>query len=399
MTESYRLGILATHPVQYHAPWFRHLASRVSLSVFYAHQQSPQEQADAGFDEAFEWDSNLLEGYAYHWLRNSRWQHPRSRFLRFNLPDIEEIVRDGGFSAFLIFGWNYLGAWQACRACLRHRVPVFMRGDSLLANYRTPIKRFIKRAVYPYGLGRFTAHLYVGIQNREYLLRYGVPDRKLYFVPHCVDGAYFKKQSETAESSGVCTSIRARLEIPEDAFVFVFAGKLIDEKRPSDFLEGMARHLRTQEGRNAYAIIVGSGPLRASLERSAQSLGNRVRFAGFVNQSEMAAYYRAADALVLTSERESWGLVVNEAAECGRPAIVSDSVGCAPDLIDNRFTGFVYPTADCAQLAARMSSMRKACRDERTNVRRALQQNCQRYSIPNATDGLISAIHDTAAAQ
>jgi len=399
MKESDRLGILATHPVQYHSPWFRHLSDTVSLTVFYAHQQSPEDQSAAGFGEEFEWDSDLLEGYSFRLLRNRGSRDSRPGFFRFNLPNIGEVIRRGKFTAFLIIGWNYLGAWQACQACVKQGIPVFMRGDSLLLNYRSPVKRFFKRVIYPAGLRRFSAHLYVGTHNREYLVKYGVPEHRLYFTPHCIDGDYFRKRSETAKSTGLCAYIRAQLGIPENAFVYMFAGKLIDEKRPSDFLNALTRHLKTEQGRDAYALIVGNGPLRQSLEKSAESLGSRVRFTGFINQSQMPAYYRAANVLVLTSERESWGLVVNEAAACGLPAIVSDSVGCAPDLIDNRFTGFTYSTADCAQLAERMSSIRKLCADHPGSVVRALEKKCQSYSISKATDGLMSAIRDSSAYQ
>ena len=61
-----RIGFLASHPIQYLAPLLRELATRVDLHVFYAHDPSPKQQAAAGFDVAFEWDTDLLEGYALH---------------------------------------------------------------------------------------------------------------------------------------------------------------------------------------------------------------------------------------------------------------------------------------------------------------------------------------------
>src|SRR2546421_820698 len=55
----------------------------------------------------------------------------------------------------------------------------------------------------------------------------------------------------------------------------------------------------------------------------------------------------AADALVLpSSSEETWGLVVNEATACGVPSIVSHAVGCAPDLIEEGRTGYIYPFGD-----------------------------------------------------
>jgi glycosyltransferase involved in cell wall biosynthesis len=80
-------------------------------------------------------------------------------------------------------------------------------------------------------------------------------------------------------------------------------------------------------------------------------VAHRVRFLGFVNQSRLPDVYRAADILVLPSEYEPFGVVVNEAMLCGRPVIVSDRVGAKYDLVREGETGFVYPCGDIEALA------------------------------------------------
>ncbi|WP_425507198.1 glycosyltransferase family 4 protein [Thermomonas carbonis] len=81
-----------------------------------------------------------------------------------------------------------------------------------------------------------------------------------------------------------------------------------------------------------------------------------MHFAGFLNQSEITAAYAAADCLVLPSDHgETWGLVVNEAMACGLPALVSDQVGCAVDLIVAGHTGDVFPCGDVAALSAMLA--------------------------------------------
>ena len=59
----HRLAIVASHPVQYQAPWFRALARVTDLTVFFCHRQDGAGQADAGFGVPFEWDVPLLNGY------------------------------------------------------------------------------------------------------------------------------------------------------------------------------------------------------------------------------------------------------------------------------------------------------------------------------------------------
>ena len=75
---------------------------------------------------------------------------------------------------------------------------------------------------------------------------------------------------------------------------------------------------------------------------------------GFRNQKEMPRIYSLADVVVLPSETETWGLVVNEAMSCGVPVVVSDKVGCAPDLIVPGVTGYRFPVGRVPALAEAM---------------------------------------------
>jgi glycosyltransferase involved in cell wall biosynthesis len=99
--------------------------------------------------------------------------------------------------------------------------------------------------------------------------------------------------------------------------------------------------------RHPYLVIVGDGAERASLEAQAAASGlTDVRFCGFRNQSELPAFFALATVFVLPSEREPWGLIVNEVMNAGRPVIVSDETGCQPDLITDGVEGVVFRTGD-----------------------------------------------------
>jgi glycosyltransferase involved in cell wall biosynthesis len=110
---------------------------------------------------------------------------------------------------------------------------------------------------------------------------------------------------------------------------------------------------------NVHTVFVGDGILRPELERRAAALGvtDRTHVAGFVNQTELPAIYRAADVLVLPSGREAFGLVVNEAFACGVPAIVSSACGSAGDLVQEGHTGYVVPVGAVEILAARLETL------------------------------------------
>ena len=331
-----RLGILASHPIQYHAPLYRELARQVDLKVYFAHRQSAAGQAAAGFNVAFEWDVDLLGGYEHRFLDNQARRPGVSDFFGCDTPAIADEIQRGRFDAFLVSGWYLKSYWQAIRACRRLGVPVMVRGDSQLGTPRSWVKAWVKSIAYPLALRQFDACLYVGQKNRAYLEHYGVPVDRLFSSPHCVDNDAFAAGAQRADRAGV----RSRLGIPVAANVVLFVGKLIDVKRPLDMVKAL-RILR-ERGIDVRGLVVGDGPLHASLQVQAQEWGVPMVFTGFRNQGELPEVYAMADVLCLPSESETWGLVVNEALACGTPVVVSDAVGCAPDLALDGHTGAVF---------------------------------------------------------
>lgn len=385
-----RLGLLTSHPIQYHAPWFRALAARCDLRVFYAHQATAQQQSDAGFGQAFDWDLDLLDGYDYTFLDN-RAANPTSEaghFFGCDTPEIKRYIRDGDFDAFVVTGWYLKSFWQAVHGCWQAGVPVLVRGDSQLQTPRSPARRLLKEVGYRVLLRTFDGFLSVGQRFDEYLAHYGVPRRRVFRVPHCVDNDRFAEQARIAHQQGRPSQIRAEYGIAPEATVLLFAGKFIDKKRPRDLVRALAR---LGERHPVEGLFVGAGPLGAALRREAARLDAPVHFAGFQNQTALPAYYAAADALVLPSDGgETWGLVANEAMACGLPAIVSEAAGCAPDLIDPGVTGFTYPVGDADQLAVCMRqlvSMRRAGHD----FRPAVEAKIANYTIDAAAQKTVDA--------
>jgi glycosyltransferase involved in cell wall biosynthesis len=390
---SLRLGILATHPIQYQTPWFRHLARQLDLEVFFAHRQDAAGQSAAGFMVPFEWDVPLLEGYSHRWLRNVASRPSVAGFSGCNNPELAQIIASGGFDAFLLLGWNKKCFLQALAACRKQGVPILVRGDSHLATRRSLVKSAAKYLPYRWLMRRFDAHLFVGHRNRQYLRHYGAPDERLFFCPHFVDNEFFARQAAQAAVDGARARIRNELEIPAEGFVFLFVGKLLPRKRPADLIDACSNALSASAGTGVYAVFVGDGPLREPLVQRASAIRDRVRFAGFRNQSELPAYYQAADALVLPSDgSETWGLVANEAMACGRPCLVSDATGCGADLIDDDKTGFRFPVGDADALAERMLALRARVRQNPEQVTAALAAKMHTYSPARATHGLIAAL-------
>jgi glycosyltransferase involved in cell wall biosynthesis len=373
-----RIGFLISHPIQYYAPIFRELAKRCDLTVFFAHRQTAEEQARAGFGVAFDWDVDLLSGYDSRFLVNVAHHPSTDRFAGCNTPGVADEIGRSRFDAFVVPGWALRSYWQAARACRRLGVPVLVRGDSQLGNQRNSAVRIAKAVAFSHLLRRFDGFLYVGQRNREYLVHYGVPAERLFFSPHCVDNDAF-----AAASSGIRRAEGRRRVL--------FVGKLISRKHPATLLHAVAR-LRDEPIQIAFA---GSGELEVELRQIAAASSVHADFMGFVNQSTLPAVYGSADLLVLPSDgRETWGLVVNEAMACGIPAVVSDLVGCGPDLIESGRTGATFAFGDTAALAA---AIRNVLSFDPEQTRRHLAAKMAVYSPARAAAAVVDAATTLAA--
>ena len=91
---------------------------------------------------------------------------------------------------------------------------------------------------------------------------------------------------------------------------------------------------------------------------------------------------------MLPSAGETWGLVVNEAMACGVPAVVSEAVGCAPDVVENGVTGAVFADGDVDGCARALESVLTL---DGATVRRRLAERMAIYSPARAADGIVEA--------
>ena len=345
----YRILAVASHPAQYQAPLFRRMAARADLElhVAYCTLRGAEAAHDREFGATVKWDIPLLDGYAWTLVPNDG--SGADSFFGLRNYSLWKMIREGNFDAVLCYvGYVRASFWIACFAAKISRAAFLFGTDTTTLTPRDGRmwKRPVKRAFWPF-LFRIADQVIVPSSGSFDLMRsLGLAVDRVTITPYVVDNDWWLAESARVDRAVV----RASWDVsPKDA-VFLFCAKLQPWKRPSDLLRAYAQ----AKIPNTVLVFAGEGPLRQELEAEAAMLGvtSRVRFLGFVNQTQLPAVYTSADLMVLPSEFEPFAVVVNEAMCCGCPVAASDHVGAARDLIVNGRTGFIYPCGNVDALAA-----------------------------------------------
>jgi glycosyltransferase involved in cell wall biosynthesis len=374
--------MVTTHPIQYQVPWLRRLANRpgIDLHVYFAMIPDAAEQG-RDFGVQFEWDIPLLDGYEYTVLENRARRPSLTEFSGCDSPQLYEEIRRGRFDAVIVNGWVVKSCVQALAACRLSGTRCIVRAE---VNGLRP-RAWWKTAAHRLLLSQYAAFLAIGSNNRRYLLERGASPERIFDTPYCVDNERFAKG---AERWRVETDLARRFELDPGRTTFMFSGKFVEKKHPGDIVEAV-RRLSEAERNLIQVLMVGGGPLGDSLRQQAQGLP--INFAGFLNQSEITAAYAASNCLLLPSDSgETWGLVVNEAMACGLPAIVSDQVGSAADLVSHGQTGFVHTCGDVDALAALLA--RNADRQALDRMGVEAKSRVQGYNFERVVSGVEAAL-------
>ena len=386
-----RVAFLFSHPIQYFAPLMRQLAARpeIELTAYFCSRMGVEEALDPGFGQTFKWDIPLLEGYRSHFLPAvQRGQTVRGWMNPFNPAIAPELVRSR-YDVLVMHGYASATNWLAFLAARLAGTVVLFRGEVRLRSDQpagwSAVKSLGLRAMFRMFVD---GCLYIGARSQEFYAHYGVPAHRLFFTPYCVDNDFF--QTWAARLAPERANLRAGLGITDDRPVILFVGKLASKKQPLMLLQAYAMLRRKYHCALVYA---GDGELRGALETMirAQNIPD-VNITGFLNQTEIPRVYAAADILVLPSlVTETWGLAINEGMNFGLPVIVTDLVGCSPDLVEPECNGYVVPWNDTAALAEALAVL------VQDDVRRAAfgrrsREIIGRWNIGACATGVVQAV-------
>lgn len=375
-----KLAIITTHPIQYNAPLFRLLSERkrIAVKVFYTWGQSAGTVFDARFGIERSWDIPLLEGYEYEFV-NNRSKHPDSnRFWGIINPGLLKQLKHEQYDAVLIYRWSVWSHFYLMQS-LDGSPRLFFRGDSTLLNQSESVLSFFKKLLFRFVYRNVDAAFAVGVHNKAYLQACGLKPQQLIDAPHAVENERFAADAARMEQKAM--EERRLMGIAEDALVFHYAGKFYGLKQ----LDVLINAFQQLQGAHYRLLLTGNGEDEKKL-RALASTDKRIVLQSFKNQSEMPWVYRMGDVFVLPSKSETWGLGVNEAMACGRPAIVSNQCGCAPDLIIEGKTGYVFKTGNESDLLRCLHQF--SSRASVKEMQPFIKEHIARFSLENVAEAI-----------
>ena len=223
-----------------------------------------------------------------------------------------------------------------------------------------------------------------GSRHASYLAALGFPQARVRRFYDVVDNDRLYHRAQQLRRAGGA-------QLP--ARYFLYVGRLAPEKNLAGLL---AAYQRYRAGGGSWALILaGDGAERARLTAQATSSGYAadIHFAGHKSSAELPLYYAFASCFVLPSTREPWGLVVNEAAACGLPVIVSDRCGCADDLVVDGLNGFVFDPGVPEQLVRSLEAMESLSQQQWAQMSAESLRRIAGYSPDHFGEQIASIVH------
>ncbi len=371
-----RVAVVTTEPTASRVPQFDLLARRTDLDlmVFYAAETVQRRQWSLALDHPHE----ILRGPSI----------PATRLLHHDYPITPSLWRklaEGAFDCVVVWGWSTFAAQLAIAWARTRHVPYVLFSESHLAEPRHAVVRALKRLAVPTAVRPAANWLATGTLARQHLVAYGADPARIRTFANTIDvAALAARIDELRPKRG---ELRRALGFAPDDVVVLFAGRLLPVKGPDVLLDAAARVPGIK------LLVAGDGPLRSQLERDAARAGVAATFTGFLSRDGLMEAFTAADVFALTSRRETWGVVVTEAAASGLPLVLTDTVGAAFDLLEPGANGLRVGSGDAGALAGALAEL-AADRAARERFGARSRELAAAWGYGPSNDAFAAAVHD-----
>jgi glycosyltransferase involved in cell wall biosynthesis len=265
-------------------------------------------------------------------------------------PGVLRILERRRPDCVVISGWSTFASQAAIAWCRLRRVPYVLVVESHDRDPRPGWRRAVKGTVVPRVVRGAAGVLVTGTLARESMLARGADPQRIGVFANTIDVDAVGAQADALAPRR--PELRRSFGLDADAVVVLSVGRLAPEKGIDVLVDAVAG-----VPGDVALLVAGEGPERAALERRAAERGVRAIFTGSLSGTRLVEAYAAADVFGLLSSRETWGVVVNEAAACGLPLVLSERVGAAYDLLRPGVNGARVPVGDVAAATVALTGL------------------------------------------
>ena len=333
MAREFRVTVVSPEPTPYRAPLFDALSARpdIDLTVIYA----AETVAGRTWTVEPRHPAVFLRGTGVPGA---------SRILRHDYPVTPGVFRELSKArpdCVVVSGWSLFAAQAAIAWCRVRRVPYLLMVESHDEGPRAAWRRAAKGTVVPPVVRGAAGLLVTGTLARRSVLERGARPENVRVFANTIDVEAW--QARAAELTARRDELRVGLGLaPDDIAVLC-----VSRRAPEKGIDTLEEAVRMVDGQ--FRLVVVSD----------------------VPHDRVVEAYVAADVFALLSRHEPWGVVVNEAAACGLPLVLSDRVGAAPDLLRAGENGFLVPVDDASAAAGALAKLGDVEERRRLGVRSA----------------------------
>jgi glycosyltransferase involved in cell wall biosynthesis len=263
---------------------------------------------------------------------------------------IRNLIESQRPDVLVVSGWQFPTYRRLYSDRRFAHLPIVLASDN---TWRGTWKQRFGRVLLKPTLDRAAKIWIPGVRAEQLMRRYGVQDAKLIHGLYNVDGRLI----------GECRTSRDSTTVESSSRKFLFVGQLI-ERKGFDLLIDAYHAYRKQVSDPWELVVCGRGPL----ETLCACPG--VDYRGFIDGADLPKVLVEADAFVLPSLYDAWGVVIAEAACAGLPIIATEQCGAVDDLLRDTINGFRIATGDVDAIAVALLKIHQLGNSDRQTMGR-----------------------------
>jgi len=302
-------------------------------------------------------------------------------------PGIVHALRRARPDVVVISGWSTFAAQSAILWCRVRDIPYVLVVESHDEGPRAGWRRTIKGTVVPGVVRGASGVLVTGTLARRSMVARGARPERVRVFANTIDVEGFGAEADRLAARR--SELRDKVGADSDDVVVLSVARLAPEKG----LDTLVHAVAESGDPRLMLVLAGDGPERERLEDLARVRGIRLLLAGDRDWERIAEMYVAADVFALLSEREPWAVVVNEAAACGLPLVLSDRVGAAHDLLRDGENGMLVAAGD---VDAASAALRRLASDRvlRAAYGARSRERAQDWGYGPSVAGFLAAVRE-----